>query len=595
MKRTKLQKKLLILVLVPLLLQVCFAMSFYFQFERFERIAANAALSRELIGRCNWLIYTTVSALTAWMAYSASGQSIYKTLSRHFNFVTRENLNDLAVLCQDNEQMAAPWLKLRTSTESVLNSVSEATDAKTWLAKRTLANLVWGEIPGYRSRLLEAADSRVKLSAQELPNNRNSLKLTILTAMLVNLICAAIASIILVKDIGRRIGRLAENSARLAREESLLPAVSGNDELTSLDQQFRLMADELSVLLRRERSVAYNSAEGICTVNSDLCLTQINPSGTKLFGINQEELINQSLGELLSESALSNFKALMSESSENLVQGSWETKITRADGRAVDTLWSVSWAATDKSFYCVIHDETERKEAENLKAQVLHMISHDIRTPLMTVTGSMEFIKMRMSDTLAEQDQKVVARGLVACSNLLKMAGDLLELEKISTGNLLLDSRAFNIGETILDAFDTTSGPAEQSKISLVCEERAERVFGDPDRICQVLVNLLGNAIKFSPASSTIKVTTETVGEFVEVRVIDQGPGIAEDKLTMIFDRFKQAKSSDSKMHKGVGLGLAICKGIVEQHGGKIWCESRPGEGASFVFTILRAEPDQIG
>lgn len=584
----------MILVLIPLLLQVCFAMSFYCQLERFETITSHVAKSRELIGRSNWLNYTMLSAVTAWMAYHTNGESIFKTLSRHFNFVTRENLDDMAVICQDNKETAAPFQKLRKSTESVLNSTNEASDVKTWLEKQALSKIIWGEIPRYRSRLLEAVNSSISLGAQELPDYRNALKLTLLTAILVNLFCSIIASIIVIKDIGRRIGQLTENSTRLAREESLLPAVSGNDELNLLDQQFRLMADELSASLRRERAVAYNSAEVICTLDSDLFFTQINPAGVKLFGMKKEELIRQNLTKLLPEPAIRKFKELMSDGDESLGQSSWETKITNTRGQELDLHWSVSWAQTDKSFYCVVHDETERNEAQNLKAQVLHMISHDIRTPLMTVTGSLEFIDIRVSDKLEEQDQRVLARGLVACSNLLKMANDLLELEKIASGNLSIDVKPFAIDRIVSTAFDTTSVPAEQYNISLQYANCDQLAFGDSDRICQVLVNLLGNAIKFSPPGSTITVTAQAVDDYLEVRVKDDGPGIPQDKLTLIFDRFKQVKYAASKNQKGVGLGLAICKGIIEQHGGKIWCESKAGDGATFTFTIPLARQNEV-
>lgn len=593
MKQTKLQTKLLILVLLPLLLQVLFALSFYIQFERFEQIAANVAKSRELIGRSNWLNYTMVSAVTAWMAYRSNGQSIYKTLSRHFNFVTRENLNDIAVICQDSKETAVPFQKLRKSTEAVLNSTSEAPDIKTWLEREALSKLVWGEIPGYRSRLLEAVNSSVSLRAQELPDYRNALKLSLWAAILVNLLLSIVASIILVKDIGRRIGRLAENSARLAREESLLPSVSGNDELFLLDQQFRSMADELGASLRKERAVAYNSAEMICTVDSDLFLTQVNPAGAKLFSMRSEELIGQNLAKLLPETSIGKFKELMGEGSESSNQSSWETKITNSCGQELDLLWSVSWARDDSRFYCVVHDETAKNEAQNLKAQVLHMISHDIRTPLMTVTGSLEFIDLRVGNKLEVQDQKILARGLVACGNLLKMATDLLEMEKIASGNLSLDVKPFKIDKIVSTAFDTTSVPAEQKNISLQYVDCNQVVSGDPDRICQVLVNLIGNAIKFSPPGSAITVTVRAFADNLEVRVKDNGPGIQQDKLKVIFDRFKQVNHADSRNQKGVGLGLAISKGIVEQHGGKIWCESEAGAGATFAFTIARAMPDE--
>jgi signal transduction histidine kinase len=112
-------------------------------------------------------------------------------------------------------------------------------------------------------------------------------------------------------------------------------------------------------------------------------------------------------------------------------------------------------------------------------------------------------------------------------------------------------------------------------------------VWADPDRVLQMLTNLIGNAIKFSPNGGEIHLVARNLGDGeARIEVHDQGRGIPEDKLEVIFERFQQVDASDSRAMGGTGLGLAICRSIVQQHGGRIWAESAPGRGASFFFTL---------
>ena len=144
-------------------------------------------------------------------------------------------------------------------------------------------------------------------------------------------------------------------------------------------------------------------------------------------------------------------------------------------------------------------------------------------------------------------------------------------------------------------AIDSVGNAAEAAGVRLRVEATSELLRADPDRIVQVLVNLLGNAIKFSPADTEVQLDAERRAEKLWFRVRDQGRGIPPDKIDSIFGRFQQVDSSDSREKGGTGLGLAICRSIVEQHGGQIWAHSIPGEGSTFVFTLPTDGTERLG
>jgi signal transduction histidine kinase len=231
--------------------------------------------------------------------------------------------------------------------------------------------------------------------------------------------------------------------------------------------------------------------------------------------------------------------------------------------------------------------EKERKEMERLKQEFVSMISHDLRTPL---TSIQVFLNMLSKGMLGEVSDKTKTKASMADRNATRLIGlinDLLDVDKMESGQLSLACDDSSLRSVIERSIDSVRGVSEQQGVSVesLMEDEVS-VFADSDRLVQVMVNLLGNAVKFSEKGSTVKISVLKRGDDVRVEVIDQGRGVPEDLRESIFERFKQVSAKDSTEKKGTGLGLAICKAIVEQHGGKIGCESSVGHGSVFWFTL---------
>jgi signal transduction histidine kinase len=226
-----------------------------------------------------------------------------------------------------------------------------------------------------------------------------------------------------------------------------------------------------------------------------------------------------------------------------------------------------------------LYDEARR--AVQVRDDVLAIVSHDLRNPLSTILTSTERLLTRSSDD-ARQSLERCQR---AAQRMTRMISDLVDAASLETGTLSLDRREHDVGRVVQDALDLLQPLAEARGISLAAAGAIDLyALCDRERVVQVLSNLVGNAIKFSPPGSDVRISAAPWGEMVRVSVSDTGPGIAAELLAHIFDRYWHTDTSDNR--HGAGLGLYIAKGIVEGHGGRIWVDSMLRHGSTFHFTL---------
>lgn len=241
----------------------------------------------------------------------------------------------------------------------------------------------------------------------------------------------------------------------------------------------------------------------------------------------------------------------------------------------------------------VFHRMAERlDQAEKMKMQLMAMVSHDLRSPLTSVQGTLTLLQMGALGEISAQAKERVEHAESDVERLIKLSNDLLDIEKLASGKLDMHCEMISLNKILEDSLHSLETFAEQHEVKLAVEATELRVFADRDRIIQVVVNLISNAIKYSPAKSTVTISSQPNGKFVLVKVIDKGRGVPAEFQQKIFERFQQVEESDAKEKGGKGLGLAICKSIVEQHGGAIGVDSKDGEGSVFWFTLPRTDPN---
>ena len=226
----------------------------------------------------------------------------------------------------------------------------------------------------------------------------------------------------------------------------------------------------------------------------------------------------------------------------------------------------------------------EATQATRARDEMLSVVAHDLRNPLNTIfMGSSAMIEdITEPDSSIGKHARIVKR---AAERMNRLIQDLLDIRRTESGTLSVELRDESVVALMSEAMEMLRPLATAAAVELLSEigENVSTVSADSSRLLQVLSNLVGNAIKFTPRGGSIAVRVELLGDELRFAVSDSGPGIAPDQVPHIFGRFWQANRKD---RRGIGLGLAIAKGIVEVHGGRIWVESTFGEGSQFYFTI---------
>ncbi|MDR0311879.1 MAG: response regulator, partial [Acidobacteriota bacterium] len=250
--------------------------------------------------------------------------------------------------------------------------------------------------------------------------------------------------------------------------------------------------------------------------------------------------------------------------------------------------------------YAVMQDEMEREIKESVrqantankaKSEFLSNMSHEIRTPLNAILGMTSIAK---STENIERKNYAIEKIDVASSHLLGIINDILDMSKIEAGKFELSPIEFNFERMLQRVVTVTNLKVmeKKQKLMVYIDKAIPRLmFGDEQRLAQVITNLLGNAVKFTPESGSVDVNATYAGEkdgicTIKISVTDSGIGISPEQQAKLFQSFQQAESSTSRKYGGTGLGLIISKNIVEMMGGKIWIESELDKGASFIFTI---------
>jgi PAS domain S-box-containing protein len=241
-------------------------------------------------------------------------------------------------------------------------------------------------------------------------------------------------------------------------------------------------------------------------------------------------------------------------------------------------------------------DVSERLAVEQLQQQFVSVVSHELRTPLTSIKGSLQMLDSGVLGELTQDQQELVTMAVANSNRLSALVDDILDIERLSSGRLPLEPELVSVHSLLAQAGAGIRGAADAAGISVEIEQNYTGdcdVYVDPHRIHQVLMNLMGNAIKFSDRGTTVQLRSTTLSDEVRLVVADEGRGIPDDQLEHIFERFGQVEAGDARRGSGTGLGLAISREIVTRSGGRIEVVSTVGEGSEFSVILPRAQEGQ--
>lgn len=255
------------------------------------------------------------------------------------------------------------------------------------------------------------------------------------------------------------------------------------------------------------------------------------------------------------------------------------------DGRILQA-WRA--AIPDGRSILTVEDVTQQRRAVKMKDEFVSTVSHELRTPLTSIRGALAVLGRKAEGSLDPASQQMLAMALKNSERLTALINDILDIEKLGSGTLVMRSDAVDLAQVLRDACDQNRPFAYAHRVKLELEVAGEplRVLGDHGRLLQAVTNLVSNACKFSPAESTVSISGNRRDGIAEIRVQDQGSGIPPEFRPHMFQRFAQADPAQRSGLVGTGLGLAITKAIVERHQGEIGYTSEAGQGACFWIRL---------
>lgn len=405
-------------------------------------------------------------------------------------------------------------------------------------------------------------------------------------------------------DCTQTLNRLAAQARRLAAGkpcvEALLPD-RPDGALGRLTQAFRAMARAVQRRERRLRARVEDSGNlvefagtALVGFGADGRIVRANGAAERMFGYSRDELTGTSVLMLMAPEEQRRYDGMLDrlplgERMPDLGRGR-ELLARRRNGGTFAASFTLTRVeqAQGSTFIAGITDLSEIKKAQATSDAFISAVSHELRTPLTAIKGALGLLKSEIAGTLPNEAQAMIAIAYKNSDQLLRLINDILDLEKIESGKMQFDFRPVHVAQLIRQAREACKSFTDQCGVAVVLGRLTPglRVIADPDRLMQVLSNLISNAAKFSPPDGIITLAAERRGERVRISVADQGPGIPEAFRDRIFGKFAQAAGPHERNKGGSGLGLSITKAIVEAQGGAIAFRSQPGKGSTFYFEL---------
>lgn len=377
-----------------------------------------------------------------------------------------------------------------------------------------------------------------------------------------------------------------------------------SDELGQLAGEFNAMACKLrayhnmnieQILAEKRKSDAILQSidDGIVVIDAGFRIEDINPIAARAFGISPEKTRGQHFLEAIGNESLFECIKRATESDHPPPIAEGRDILTSEGENAIRHYqFSVTPVHGDMQTRLVVllRDVTKLKELDRLKSEFVMTASHQLKTPLTSMGMGIALLLERAVDKLDTKEQQLLRAAHEDVQHLKALANNLLDLSRIEAGKMEMEFDRVPVrilAEKAVVVFETQ---AAEKGVGLACDISAELpdVKADPTKITWVLTNLISNALRYTDSGGHIRVFAEQAGPYVQISVQDDGTGIPQEYQTRIFEKFIQVKGNRSA--GGSGLGLSICKEIVQAHGGAIWVDSSPGRGSTFAFMLPKRQ-----
>jgi len=351
-----------------------------------------------------------------------------------------------------------------------------------------------------------------------------------------------------------------------------------------------------------------NAADLIISTDLDDRILTWNRGAEVLFGYSKDEVVGKHLAILLPPERFHELEEIRAKVQISGALRDIEVRSKRKDGVMIYLSLSVSpirdLQGKIVGFLRIAKDITEKKryerrlkELDKMKSDFVSNVSHELRTPLTSIKGSVENMLDGLTGSLNEKQIRYLVRIKLNTDRLSRLINDLLDLSRIESGRVEVRPTRLPLTALAEEVAEYLKPLATEKliRIEVPSPDPSATAWADRDKVTQVLVNLIGNALKFTPKEGKVTVAlAKNENDYVQISVADTGPGILPDDTNKIFSKFYQVTNIAKQKPRGSGLGLAISKALVEMHGGKIWVESEVGRGSTFYFTLPAQQPFKL-
>lgn len=419
--------------------------------------------------------------------------------------------------------------------------------------------------------------------------------------ILLSIGAAMLLALSIAKGLTQPIVRITEAAKHIAAKDfSQRVIVNTKDELQDLAETFNEMTAELDRYNKMQvdkiveektktEAVIFSIPDGILMTDREGKVQLANKLAKEILGLPETDFQNIELSSLVKNQIVRDALNGLIENNFRDVINEKEVDLSTKDllrYYLLKTEEVISPQNNEKiGFVTLLRNITLEKELSRMKDDFLHSITHDLRNPMTSIRGFLKFLMDGVAGALTPQQQKMLGVMDHASLKLLVLINDILDIAKLESGRMTINLADVDLKNLAQRAVDVSEGLALKKAITMKVEadENLPQIKCDPDLIERVFTNLLGNALKFTPENGSVTVRLRNLPDAIEGAIIDTGEGIPAEYVEKIFDKFQQVAG---QRRGGTGLGLTICKHMIEAHNGKIWAESKLGEGSKFIFLV---------
>ncbi|HEY9677562.1 MAG TPA: ATP-binding protein [Drouetiella sp.] len=582
----KLATQGLVVICLPLVFQFCLSTALVVWIVKAQEDISSTAKSTSLIRECDLIGNDLMRALTECFV-SFDGMAARSTMQ---NKMLADKVDEVHLRLRNYPSYAQYDAQLMQCKQNLMGTFAELANERTDhiphgdITPRILGYA--GQLTELLNKIVDAENARTKATGESDGPHRFNIIPIVTGATVCSILVTFIFAIVCTLHTKKLIDWISANAQRFSRRQPMVDALEGDDDLARVDQAFHIMDQSVREAEQSEHAIIDNSANLICSLTNEGLFVKVNPASSKLLGYPPEKLTRMTLLDIVPHEETLKADEELSNASKYEGSRTFELKLLTKDKRVVETSWSAFWSESEESLFCVVSDITEQKKVEHLKEDFIAMISDELKSPLQKVSNTVSKSISGKMGAIPEAAQGVFASVTKSLDRLIGLVSDLLDFEKLQSGQMQFNIRRTSLNSVMKQAEQEVLAHATKSNILIKAHDCSITLPIDPERITQLLVNLLSNAIRYCKPGGTVSIVAKEAQGFVEVSVIDQGPGIPADYVDKIFAAFEVAPTSKKTKEGGSGLGLAISRLIVQGHKGTIYAANEPAGGARFTFTL---------